>query len=87
MAWMPLTLSRKRLDCDGTRQAARNQLLMPPAQPTKNRAKAIHISPSNVYNQMLAINKPQLLGAECIGLFRDSPPSQEPMGTGFGSLN
>jgi hypothetical protein len=69
MAWMPLTLSCKRLACDGTRQAARNQLLMPPAQPTKNRAKAIHISPSNVYNQMLAINKPQPLGAECIGLF------------------
>jgi hypothetical protein len=28
MAWMPLTLSCKRLACDGTRQAARNQLLI-----------------------------------------------------------
>ena len=69
MAWMPLTLSCKHLAWDGTQQPTRNQLLMPPAQPTKNLAKAIHISPSNAYYQMLTINKPHLLGPECIGLF------------------
>jgi hypothetical protein len=42
MAWMPLTLSCKHLAWDGTQQPTRHQLLMPPAQPTKNRAKAIH---------------------------------------------
>jgi hypothetical protein len=82
-----MPLLPRRLAWDGNQQPARHQLRMPPAQPTKKRAKAIHISPSNAYYQMLTINKPQPLGAEYIGLFRDSPPGQEPMGTGFGSLN
>ena len=65
MAWMPqssLRLPPKRLAWDCIQQPDRNQLLIPPAQPTKNRDKVIPISPSITPHLMLTIKKSPPLG-------------------------
>jgi hypothetical protein len=66
---MPLPPNSLGWDVMAFNTQLNNQLLSPPAQPTKNRAKAIAISPFIIHNYMLIIKKTAAIGPNSLALF------------------